>query len=82
MSATAAGGAVQVDYGMPEEMPLGTMGPVLRVLDRLPEHFLVMNGDVLTDLDYADLMRRHTAGRLPAHRGHLPAPGSGSTTGC
>ena len=51
---------VQVDYGMPEEMPLGTMGPVLRVLDRLPEDFLVMNGDVLTDLDYADLMRRHT----------------------
>ena len=50
---------VQVDYGMPEEMPLGTMGPVLRLLDRLPEDFLVMNGDVLTDLDYADLMRRH-----------------------
>lgn len=50
---------VQIDYGMPEEMPLGTMGPVLRLLDRLPEDFLIMNGDVLTDLDYADLMRRH-----------------------
>jgi NDP-sugar pyrophosphorylase family protein len=50
---------VRVDYSMPEEMPLGTMGPVLRLLDRLPEMFLVMNGDVLTDLDYADLMRRH-----------------------
>ena len=51
---------VQVDYGPPEEMPLGTIGPVLRLLDRLPEDFLVMNGDVLTDLDYSDLMRRHT----------------------
>jgi NDP-mannose synthase len=51
---------VQVDYGTPEEMPLGTMGPVLRLLDRLPDDFLVMNGDVLTDLDYSDLMRRHT----------------------
>ena len=56
---------VQVDYGMPEEMPLGTMGPVLRVLDRLPENFLVMNGDVLTDLDYADLMLRHAESGSP-----------------
>ena len=46
-------------------MPLGTMGPVLRILDRLPEQFLVMNGDVLTDLDYADLMRRHAASDAP-----------------
>jgi len=50
---------VDIDYSLPEEVPLGTLGPVLRVLDRLPEKFLVMNGDVLTDLDYADLMRRH-----------------------
>jgi NDP-mannose synthase len=56
---------VQVDYSMPEEMPLGTMGPVLRLLDRLPERFLVMNGDVLTDLDYADLMRRHAESGAP-----------------
>jgi NDP-sugar pyrophosphorylase family protein len=50
---------VEIDYTVPEEVPLGTMGPVLRVLDRLPEQFLVMNGDVLTDLDYSDLMRQH-----------------------
>jgi mannose-1-phosphate guanylyltransferase len=56
---------VQVDYGMPEEMPLGTMGPVLRMLDRLPEDFLIMNGDVLTDLDYSDLMRRHAESGSP-----------------
>jgi NDP-sugar pyrophosphorylase family protein len=56
---------VQVDYSLPEEMPLGTMGPVLRILDRLPEVFLVMNGDVLTDLDYADLMRQHRESGAP-----------------
>jgi NDP-sugar pyrophosphorylase family protein len=56
---------VDIDYSLPEEMPLGTLGPVLRVLDRLPEKFLVMNGDVLTDLDYADLMRRHGESDAP-----------------
>jgi NDP-mannose synthase len=50
---------VDIDYTTPEEVPLGTIGPVLRVLDQLPEQFLVMNGDVLTDLDYSDLMRQH-----------------------
>jgi len=50
---------VRVDYTLPEEVPLGTMGPVLRILDQLPDQFLVMNGDVLTDLDYTDLMHQH-----------------------
>ncbi|MBY8883393.1 nucleotidyltransferase family protein [Streptomyces sp. PTM05] len=49
---------LRVDYTT-EESPLGTMGPLLTMLDRLPEHFLVMNGDVLTDLDYGDVLRRH-----------------------
>jgi NDP-mannose synthase len=56
---------IGVDYTSPEEVPLGTMGPVLRVLNRLPEQFLVMNGDVLTDLDYSDLMRRHRESGAP-----------------
>jgi NDP-sugar pyrophosphorylase family protein len=50
---------VHIDYTDPEDVPLGTIGPVLRILDRLPSQVLIMNGDVLTDLDYADLMRRH-----------------------
>lgn len=49
---------LDIDYIL-EDSPLGTMGPALRVLDRVPEHFLVMNGDVLTDLDYGDLLVRH-----------------------
>ncbi len=42
---------IRVDY-LEESGPLGTMGPVVQLADRLPEHFLVMNGDILTDLAY------------------------------
>ncbi|WP_030687584.1 nucleotidyltransferase family protein [Streptomyces sp. NRRL B-1347] len=48
-----------------EDSPLGTMGPLLTMLDRLPEHFLVMNGDILTDLDFADVLRRHQESTAP-----------------
>ncbi len=55
---------IEVDYAT-EEMPLGTIGPVLQILDRLPDEFLVMNGDVLTDLDYAALMAAHRESGAP-----------------
>lgn len=51
-------GLRSVEYAM-EDSPLGTIGPLLTMRDRLPEHFLVMNGDVLTDLDFADLLGHH-----------------------
>src|SRR2546428_9893627 len=41
---------MRVDY-TEEKTPLSTIGPLLTIADLLPEHFLVMNGDVLTDLD-------------------------------
>jgi NDP-sugar pyrophosphorylase family protein len=41
-----------------ESMPLGTVGP-LKLLEGLPENFIVMNGDILTDLNYVDLYRAH-----------------------
>jgi NDP-sugar pyrophosphorylase family protein len=41
-----------------EDTPLGTAGP-LRLVDGLDETFIVMNGDVLTTLDYRDLVRYH-----------------------
>jgi NDP-mannose synthase len=52
-------------YGVPidyyrEQEPLGTAG-ALASIDGLDDHFLVMNGDVLTDLDYARLYRDHCA---------------------
>src|SRR5262245_9130906 len=49
----------RIDYSL-EDKPLGTMGP-LRLIGDLPEHFLVMNGDVLTDLDFAELFAAHVA---------------------
>ncbi|AZM56123.1 nucleoside-diphosphate-sugar pyrophosphorylase [Streptomyces sp. WAC 01529] len=48
-----------------EDSPLGTMGPLLTMMDRLPEHFLVMNGDILTDLDYADVLNNHRSSGAP-----------------
>ncbi len=50
---------IQIDYSLEDE-PLGTMGP-LRLIPDLPDHFLVMNGDVLTDLDFAEFHAEHAA---------------------
>ena len=41
-----------------EEKPLGTAGP-LSLLSDLPETFLVLNGDILTTLNYHRLLRFH-----------------------
>jgi len=41
-----------------EERPLGTAGPI-RLAGELDDDFLVMNGDLLTTIDYADFFRRH-----------------------
>lgn len=48
---------IKIEYSL-EDKALGTMGP-LRLLHDLPECFLVMNGDILTDLGYAEFMERH-----------------------
>ena len=55
---------LEVTYST-EESPLGTIGPLLTMLDRLPEHFLVMNGDILTDLDFGDVLRSHRRSGAP-----------------
>jgi NDP-sugar pyrophosphorylase family protein len=55
---------LSIEYAVEHE-PLGTVGPLAR-LSGLPQDFLVMNGDTLTDLDYAALFRDHTA-----HGAHL-----------
>ena len=49
--------SVRIDYSLETE-PLSTMGP-LRLIGDLPEHFLVMNGDILTDLAYDAFLARH-----------------------
>jgi NDP-sugar pyrophosphorylase family protein len=48
---------VQIDYHVEEE-PLGTIGP-LATINGLDDTFLVMNGDVLTALNYAELVNVH-----------------------
>jgi NDP-sugar pyrophosphorylase family protein len=48
---------IAIDYSR-EERPLGTAGP-LHLISDLDETFLVMNGDLLTDLDYGQLVRWH-----------------------
>ncbi len=41
-----------------EETPLGTIGP-LHLIKNLDDTFLVMNGDILTDINYQDLIDSH-----------------------
>ncbi len=54
---------VSIEYSL-ETKPLGTMGP-LRLMKSLPDNFLVMNSDILTDLDYATFLDEHIeSGRI------------------
>jgi NDP-sugar pyrophosphorylase family protein len=55
---------MRIDY-VEETVPLSTVGPLFGLKDRLPEHFLVMNGDVLTDLDYGRLLGDHMLSGAP-----------------
>lgn len=55
---------LSVDYSE-EKQPLSTIGPLLNFVDRLPEQFLVMNGDVLTDLNYLSLLNSHITSGAP-----------------
>jgi len=48
---------VQIDYSLEKE-PLGTAGP-LGLIRGLDETFFVMNGDLLTDLDFTGLAETH-----------------------
>src|SRR3989442_8194797 len=42
-----------------EEMPLGTAGSVRNARDELDEPFLVVSGDVVTDVDLSEILRFH-----------------------
>lgn len=50
---------IKITYSL-ENQALGTMGP-LKLLDEhsLPDNFLVMNGDVLSDIDYGNFLDQH-----------------------
>ena len=48
---------LNLEYSMEDEV-LSTVAP-LRLIKNLPEDFLVVNGDILTDLDFGQLFRFH-----------------------
>jgi NDP-sugar pyrophosphorylase family protein len=50
---------VSIEYSL-ETQPLGTMGP-LRLMEALPDNFIVMNGDVLCDLDFNGFYEKHVS---------------------
>lgn len=51
----------KIDYSL-EDKPLSTMGP-LKLINDLPSNFLVMNGDVLTDLNFSKFYNFHIKGQ-------------------
>ena len=48
---------IKIDYSL-EKKALSTMAP-LKLIKDLPESFLVMNGDVLTDLNFSKFYQNH-----------------------
>ena len=50
---------VEIEY-YEEEKPLGTAGP-LRLIKDLDDDFIVMNGDILTTINYRHLFEKHVS---------------------
>lgn len=48
---------IEIAYSL-EDKPLSTVAPV-KLIQGLPEHFFVMNGDLLTDIDFKALYQVH-----------------------
>jgi mannose-1-phosphate guanylyltransferase / phosphomannomutase len=55
-----------------EETPLGTAGSVRNAMDVLDERFLVISGDVLTDIDLGEIARFHDEHKALATIGLTP----------
>ena len=51
---------LKINYSLEQE-PLGTVAPI-KLIPWLPDDFLVMNGDLLTDLNFQDLYDYHLHG--------------------
>lgn len=49
---------IHIDYSHETE-PLGTAGPIAHLAPHLDEHFMVMNGDLLTTLNYRSAFDAH-----------------------
>lgn len=49
---------LRVHYSF-EKLPLGTAGPIALAMDQLDDDFMVMNGDLLTTLNFKELFTFH-----------------------
>jgi len=56
---------VNISYSMEDE-PLGTAGPLNLIREQLTETFLLMNGDVLSDIDFDNMLAHHKKNRADA----------------
>jgi NDP-mannose synthase len=56
---------MKISYSLETE-PLGTAGPLSLLIDRMEEDFLVMNGDLLTTLNYRRLFEYHRTQKAAA----------------
>lgn len=50
---------LHISYSFENE-PLGTAGPIANVIQDLSSNFIVLNGDLLTTLNYANIIHFHT----------------------
>jgi mannose-1-phosphate guanylyltransferase / phosphomannomutase len=62
---------VKISYAI-EETPLGTAGSVRNAKDLLDERFLVISGDVLTDIDLTEIVKFHDERQALATIGLTP----------
>jgi NDP-sugar pyrophosphorylase family protein len=56
---------VNIEYSA-EKQPLGTAGPLCLVKDKLDGTFILMNGDILTDLNFEKLVEFHKSSNASA----------------
>lgn len=49
---------IKISYSF-EEQPLGTAGPIGLLMDRLEDDFMILNGDLLTTMNYRHLFEFH-----------------------
>ena len=60
---------MRINYTQEME-PLGTIGPLSLLRDKLDEPFLVLNGDVLTDLNLESVRGQPSSAQFEAHDRH------------
>ncbi len=56
---------VTIKYSL-EKQPLGTAGPISLVMDELEDDFLVLNGDLLTSINFSKLFYFHISNNAAA----------------